>query len=172
LQRSRSKNRNHGAIQQLLENSIESTSLIPVFACANALIEELEYRGIILCALLDLNRGSMYRDCFYDPGVILACAFQGLLFGLDHYHNGFPSGVSGLVLVTSWGFVLGLLRCYTGGILLSYAVHIVADTAIGFIVLAARDKGPEDGADEDEDESEDYMYEIQEGEEEVDFKDD
>jgi len=127
--------RKHGGIQAILEDSIQSVYMIPVFAGVNALIEEAEYRGVILCTLLSPDIAATNNTTLISSKVIAACLFQAILFGLDHYHGGFPSGVSGFILVTGWGFVLGLLRCLSGGILLSYVTHIVADATIGFLVL-------------------------------------
>jgi len=136
---SRCVRRKHGGIQAILEGSIQNAYFIPVFAGVNAFIEEAEYRGVILCALLSPDVAPNNPISISTKG-IAACLFQAILFGLDHYHGGFPSGVSGFILVTGWGFVLGLLRCLSGGILLSYAIHIVADATIGFLVLRHRSK--------------------------------
>eukprot|EP00471_Norrisiella_sphaerica_P002923 CAMPEP_0184481920 /NCGR_PEP_ID=MMETSP0113_2-20130426/3510_1 /TAXON_ID=91329 /ORGANISM="Norrisiella sphaerica, Strain BC52" /LENGTH=205 /DNA_ID=CAMNT_0026861371 /DNA_START=230 /DNA_END=844 /DNA_ORIENTATION=- len=102
---SRYSGRQHGVIQEILEAAIATRAMIPIFAGMNALQEEIEYRGVTLSALLHVTYSPSNEKPLIDPyssNTMFACAFQGVLFGLDHYLSGFPSGVSGLVLTSGW----------------------------------------------------------------------
>jgi membrane protease YdiL (CAAX protease family) len=59
-----------------------------------------------------------------------------LLFGLGHLH-GYPPGHVGALLAGIFGFCLGCLRVYTGGLGLPVIAHIAADATIFQIVADA-----------------------------------
>eukprot|EP00469_Lotharella_globosa_P012245 CAMPEP_0167788848 /NCGR_PEP_ID=MMETSP0111_2-20121227/10296_1 /TAXON_ID=91324 /ORGANISM="Lotharella globosa, Strain CCCM811" /LENGTH=245 /DNA_ID=CAMNT_0007680827 /DNA_START=114 /DNA_END=851 /DNA_ORIENTATION=- len=145
----------HGEIQEILEPSLPDISSILVFGFINALVEEFEYRGVIMCALLPYEEasGSMTFSQIAQPHIAAVCVMQGILFGLDHFTGGFPRGWWGLLMVSSWGLALGVLRCHSGGLLLPYMVHVIADWTVGYLIYSAR----RDCQDEDEDEDEDEV---------------
>ncbi|WP_202805858.1 CPBP family intramembrane glutamic endopeptidase [Actinopolymorpha alba] len=92
------------------------------FALVNPVWEELLFRGVLLSELAAVW-GSW-------AGVVL----QAVLFGVAHF-AGFPSGAVGMIMAGSWGFVLGVLRLRSGGVLIPYLVHVTANLAIGTIAV-------------------------------------
>ncbi|HYA85613.1 MAG TPA: CPBP family intramembrane glutamic endopeptidase [Nitrospirota bacterium] len=94
------------------------------FSFGNAFMEEFVYRGIIFQAL-DSAAGSGF----------LSLVIQAWLFGAVHYREGFPNGVWGLVMTTSYGIMLGELRRRSQGMLAPWVVHAAADGVI-FMILA------------------------------------
>ena len=92
------------------------------FAMLNALAEEALFRGIAWAAL---------EDGLGSSGV--AFALQALAFGLAHI-NGFPRGLSGVVLAGIYGLMMGELRRRTGGLLLPWAAHVFADSVIAALL--------------------------------------
>jgi membrane protease YdiL (CAAX protease family) len=97
-----------------------------LFAASNAAGEELLFRGVLQTGLERLGRGPW-----------VAIAVQAVVFGLCHY-RGFPSGGTGVVMATGYGFALGLLRRHSGGLLAPWLAHVAADTTIFALLLAAR----------------------------------
>lgn len=93
------------------------------FSVANAVCEECIWRGMIFSAL---ERALM-------PGVAVIL-IQALSFGAAHVH-GFPRGLSGVVLATLYGCILGSFRQYSKGLLAPISAHIFADGAI-YSILA------------------------------------
>ena len=63
-----------------------------------------------------------------------AVAVQALLFGLSHLH-GFPSGWLGVAMAATWGFALGVIRMRTGGLVIPYLAHVVANLTIGALAV-------------------------------------
>jgi membrane protease YdiL (CAAX protease family) len=59
---------------------------------------------------------------------------QSIFFGLIHY-QGFPRGIEGVVMASVYGFFIGLIRHYSGGMLAPVVTHFFADLTI-FIILA------------------------------------
>lgn len=92
------------------------------FALANAVLEELLWRGLLQDRLEPLF------------GVGAAVALQGLSFGLQHWH-GFPRGPTGALLAGSWGVMLGMLRRRSGGLLAPVVAHVVADAVIAALLI-------------------------------------
>jgi membrane protease YdiL (CAAX protease family) len=95
-----------------------------VFSVVNATLEELVFRGILFDAL-DVQWGKWVT--------LNATAF---LFGLGHLH-GYPPGWIGICLAAVFGFAVGALRWWTGGLALPIAAHVAADATICSIVLRA-----------------------------------
>lgn len=95
-----------------------------VFSVANALIEELIFRGI----LFDAAESQW--------GLWPAVGITSLLFGLGHLH-GYPPGPLGVSLACLFALCVGSLRAYTGGLGLPIIVHIVADATIFKILVAS-----------------------------------
>jgi membrane protease YdiL (CAAX protease family) len=93
-----------------------------VFACVNALLEEVLFRGLLFDALR-----AAYGDF---PGLVL----QAAAFGVFHLH-GFPSGVFGVALATVYGLMQGGLRLFTGGLALCWVAHVFADATIFVLLL-------------------------------------
>jgi hypothetical protein len=100
------------------------------FAIINAAMEEAVFRGVVMDAL-DRALGGGYASV----------GIQAILFGAHHYLAGFPNGASGLVLTLIYGFLLGILRRLSGGMLAPLMAHIAADLVI-FIILLVYLAGP------------------------------
>ena len=113
-----SRYHHHGALQDVLGPILSRPLGVVVFGFGNALVEELEFRGIILTTL------------DHPVGVLL----QAVLFAIQHVRGGFPNGFLGGVLVFLWGAALGFLRIYANGILPGYIVHVVADLTIALLI--------------------------------------
>lgn len=100
--------------------------LIPgglLFAMVNAAVEEVAYRGVLLHAL----------ERTLGTGTVALCV-QALAFGVLHI-NGFPRGLSGIVLATIFGLLMGLIRRKSHGLFAPWAAHVCADIVIVAIVL-------------------------------------
>ncbi|MFU8857938.1 MAG: type II CAAX prenyl endopeptidase Rce1 family protein [Deferrisomatales bacterium] len=101
------------------------------FALLNAAMEEAVFRGAILGAL---------ERCLRHPSAALG--LQALLFGVLHYREGFPSGVSGVALTAVYGLGLGVLRGLSGGLAAPWLAHAGADAAVyALVVRSARVAG-------------------------------
>jgi membrane protease YdiL (CAAX protease family) len=94
------------------------------FAMLNAAMEEIVFRGIMMQAL----------DSALGAGN-LSVVIQAGSFAAFHYLAGFPNGVWGFAMVFVYGFMLGVLRRRSQGILASWIAHVLADIAI-FAILA------------------------------------
>jgi membrane protease YdiL (CAAX protease family) len=94
------------------------------FSLFNALREEILWRGVAMDAL----------DAAIGPGV-WSIVIQGLHFGFAHYRGGFPNGLSGALLASLFGIVLGAMRRRTRGLLACTLAHVAADAAITVIVI-------------------------------------
>merc|ERR1712183_1152177 len=68
------------------------------------------------------------------PWQSLAVVLQAVYFATLHVAAGFPSGASGGVLVFIWAVFLGILRLWSGGMLLVFLLHIQADVVI-FVLI-------------------------------------
>jgi membrane protease YdiL (CAAX protease family) len=94
------------------------------FAMLNAAMEEIVFRGIMMQALDSaLGKGN------------LTIMIQAGSFASFHYLAGFPNGVWGFAMVFVYGFMLGVLRRRSQGILAPWIAHVLADMAI-FAILA------------------------------------
>jgi membrane protease YdiL (CAAX protease family) len=93
------------------------------FSVLNGAMEEAAFRGVTMQAL----------EKALGPGVFALCA-QAAVFGIMHFQRGFPNGAAGAALAAVFGFMLGLLRRSSGGMLLPWAVHTGADAVIFAIV--------------------------------------
>jgi membrane protease YdiL (CAAX protease family) len=91
------------------------------FSIVNATLEELIFRGILFEAIRA------------EWGRLAALAATGALFGFGHLH-GYPPGWFGAILAGAYGLLLGCLRLQSGGLLLPFAAHVVADATIFAIV--------------------------------------
>ena len=107
---SRSVKGDHGHIQELLGPMMNERT-IPLFALVNALFEELEFRVIVMNALLPYHA----LDTVAFPFLLALVLAQAVLFAMQHVAGGFPCGQDGFALVLLWGFVLGLIRCWDRG---------------------------------------------------------
>ncbi|MFB7552888.1 type II CAAX prenyl endopeptidase Rce1 family protein [Streptomyces sp. NPDC056154] len=67
-------------------------------------------------------------------GVRAAVVLQAVLFGSAHF-AGFSSGPVGVIIAAAWGFVLGVMRVRSGGILITYSVHVTANAVIGMLAV-------------------------------------
>lgn len=95
---------------------------VGAFALVNPVWEEALFRGVLLSELATIWR----------PRVALV--LQALLFGAAHW-TGFPSGPTGTFMAASWGFILGIMRLRTGGIIIPYLVHVTANATIGALAI-------------------------------------
>ncbi|MEU0835674.1 type II CAAX endopeptidase family protein [Streptomyces sp. NPDC005969] len=95
---------------------------IVAFALVNPVWEEMLFRGVLLTEL-----ASVW-------GVRAAVVLQAVLFGAAHF-AGFPSGPVGMMMAAAWGFVLGVMRVRSGGILITYLVHVTANAVIGTLAV-------------------------------------
>ena len=94
------------------------------FLVVNGLVEDSLFFGVLLSAL---TRAL--------PGWAAVTLTAGA-FGLAHL-NGIPNGAVGVVMAAGWALLLAALRLRTGGMLATYAAHIVADTTIVLMLLPA-----------------------------------
>ena len=96
------------------------------FAVLNSTIEELVFRGIMWSGL---------EAAFKRPWLTLL--LQALLFGVVHI-NGFPRGLLGVLMASSYGFFIGLIRYYSKGLWIPIVAHFFADATIfTLLVLVA-----------------------------------
>ena len=93
-----------------------------VFSIVNATLEELVFRGVLFDAV---------QSQWGAWGTLIGTA---ILFGLGHIH-GYPPGLLGACLAAVFGFVLGALRLWTGGLLLPIVAHMGADATIYAILV-------------------------------------
>ncbi len=95
------------------------------FACGNAALEELAFRGILMQAY----------ESAVNSWIALCC--QAILFAGMHFQAGFPNRASGLVMTFVYGSMLGALRRQSRGLLAPWLAHIAADMTI-FIILVTQ----------------------------------
>jgi membrane protease YdiL (CAAX protease family) len=91
------------------------------FAVINALLEEIVWRGFVMTAL----------DAAFGAG-IFSVIVQAVIFGMAHFIRGFPAGWSGAGLAGLFGLAMGLMRRYTGGLMVPWIAHSAAD----FVVIS------------------------------------
>jgi membrane protease YdiL (CAAX protease family) len=93
------------------------------FCFINASLEELIFRGILFEAFAA------------EWGIAFAVAVTAAFFGFCHL-QGYPPGPPGAILAGLYGLALGLLRWWSGGLLLAITCHATADAVIFAIVVA------------------------------------
>jgi membrane protease YdiL (CAAX protease family) len=93
-----------------------------VFTMVNATLEELVFRGVLFDAIR--SQWSMW----------VTLTATSVLFGLGHLH-GFPPGLWGACLAVVFGFAVGGLRVWTGGLALPIVAHMGADATIYWILV-------------------------------------
>jgi uncharacterized protein len=93
------------------------------FAMFNAFAEETIYRGVMMNAL-DRALGEGY----------ISVVIQGLSFGIMHI-EGFPRGISGVILASIYGIMLGLIRRKSVGMFAPWLAHVFADITIFSIIV-------------------------------------
>jgi membrane protease YdiL (CAAX protease family) len=93
-----------------------------LFTTTNAILEELVFRGVLFDAV---------RSQWDTRSTLVGTA---ILFGLGHLH-GYPPGLIGACLATVFGFGAGVLRFWTGGLLLPIVAHMGADATIFSILV-------------------------------------
>lgn len=133
----------HGPIQDVLAPQLNRSLIrLSMFSVVNALLEEIDYRGIIMngmgayetatnSVLVPYDAYEYTTDCRW----LIMNSIVAFNFAFHHYIGGFPCGLSGLGLVFVWGWLLGLLRSICGGLGLVLGIHIVADFTIGCLVM-------------------------------------
>ncbi|MFN8196227.1 MAG: CPBP family intramembrane glutamic endopeptidase, partial [Nocardioidaceae bacterium] len=95
-----------------------------LFLVVNGLVEDSLFFGVLL--------GAAQRALAPAAALTLSAA----VFGLAHLH-GIPNGPVGVLMAGSWAVMLAALRLRTGGMLATYAAHIVADSTIVVMLLPA-----------------------------------
>lgn len=95
------------------------------FACLNAAMEEIIFRGVMLEAL-----DSALGETLWPIGI------QAVSFAALHYRSGFPNGMLGFLMVCIYGLMLGTVRRRARGLLAPWIAHVAADIAI-FAALVA-----------------------------------
>jgi membrane protease YdiL (CAAX protease family) len=95
-----------------------------VFAIVNAVLEEVIWRGVMLEA---------WTTQLGVAGAVLA---QAVAFGVIHA-QGFPRGLSGVVMASLYGLMLGGLRLRAKGLAAPVLAHIGADATIFAILVGA-----------------------------------
>jgi len=93
-----------------------------VFSIVNATLEELVFRGVLFDALES------------QWGVRITLVATAVLFGLGHLH-GYPPGPIGACSAALFGFAVGALRLWTGGLALPIIAHMGADATIYGILV-------------------------------------
>lgn len=93
------------------------------FALVNAAAEELVYNGVA------------QRSMHLHLRPVVAVVLTACVFGASHWF-GFPSGWSGVVLAGVYGFLLSVLRHVSGGLLLPWVAHVLADVTIVAILAS------------------------------------
>ena len=68
--------------------------------------------------------GSLHSGISMGPDA--ANTLQALSFGIAHWH-GVPSGYSGVALTFVFGWLMGALSQYGGGLLFPVVVHAISD---------------------------------------------
>lgn len=118
----------HGAIQDILGPAlaVHPAAALPAFIALNPLVEEVEFRGFLMEALLRKD------DSLAVVGAVIF--LQAFLFAIQHYKGGFPCGRAGFLLVFLWALVLGSFRYRADGSLLVYLIHVVADATIAVLI--------------------------------------
>jgi CAAX protease family protein len=94
-----------------------------VFSVVNAFVEEVVYRGVVFGGLVESG---------HSLAAILP--LQAVAFGAIHM-GGFPSGWIGVGLASIYGFLMGLIRLRSGGLLAPWAGHVLTDLVIVTIVF-------------------------------------
>jgi len=92
------------------------------FSVVNAAAEEAAFRGIV--------QGAVGEAI----GARAALIVQAAAFGLLHI-EGFPSGLPGVLLATTYGLAIGALRSHAGGLLAPWLAHVAADAVIVSVLL-------------------------------------
>lgn len=95
------------------------------FAMVNALVEEVVYRGVVFGGLSESG---------LPVAVILP--LQAAAFGAIHL-GGLPSGWIGVGLASLYGFLMGVIRLRSKGLLAPWAGHVLTDMVIVTIVFLA-----------------------------------
>ncbi len=93
------------------------------FSIGNAVLEEVAFRGILFDALAG------------EWNAAVAVVVTALVFGFIH-QAGYPPGSLGAVLAGLYGVALGVLRVWTGGLLVPMFCHVFADATIFGILVS------------------------------------
>lgn len=93
-----------------------------IFAMVNAALEEAVFRGVAQTDLVTLI------------GPVAGLLVQAVCFGMMHV-NGFPAGPVGVMMATTYGLVLGVVRRESDGMLAPYLTHVAANLTIGTLAV-------------------------------------
>jgi len=112
-----------------LKNSFPKSGLFMLiiygilFSVFNSIWEEFIIKGILWDGLEQLHLHF-----------IILNIIQAVLFGVLHI-NGFPRGLTGAILAAVYGFLIGIIRKKSKGLLAPCITHTCADSTI-FVILA------------------------------------
>ena len=120
----------HGPIQDSLGEILTYRNFVPL-AALNAVCEEMEHRMLLMGGLMS----TQDETWIWTTLVVL---MQAAHFAALHVKGGFPSGISGGLLVFIWGVFLGILRLWSSGIGLVLGIHFQADLVIFVLLLAEK----------------------------------
>lgn len=93
------------------------------FPLFNAILEEFMARAVLY---------DGFNKLFAN--IIIVILAQALIFSLWHF-NGFPGGITGVVMVFIWSVFLGVIRHRSQGMLAPLIAHFFADLTIGGILF-------------------------------------
>ncbi len=96
---------------------------IPAFAVANAAIEELLWRFVLMDFMV-----------VFECGWFVGTVVSSTSFAIAHYF-GIPSGPLGVALAFCFGIVLSICRRMRHGLRAGFVGHVVVDVAVGLALL-------------------------------------
>jgi membrane protease YdiL (CAAX protease family) len=108
-------------------NPAMKVAAVAGFALANAVLEEVIYRGVVQAA---------FAAAFRHPAVSVVA--QAAIFAAAHAQGGVPDGTVGVCLTFVYGTMLGLLRHRAQGLAIPIAVHVTTDAFIGAVLFFGR----------------------------------
>jgi len=128
--------------------SLNEHGYYAAMALANAICEEVSSRGLwrwafrqYLVLMLQQQQQPQASISSFSYHDLVSNIEQSLAFGLWHYY-GIPSGWTGVVLTTVYGFLMGALSEYANhGLALPIVAHTVADYYI-FAIVARQQPPP------------------------------
>jgi membrane protease YdiL (CAAX protease family) len=109
-----------------IDNLIKAIPLFPaalLFASMNAIHEEVFLRAAPMSQLLNVI------------GARHTLALTTLFFGLGHFTGSVPDGITGVVVASFLGYIMGKAMLETRGIVWPWIIHFAIDTGI-FMFLA------------------------------------
>jgi hypothetical protein len=106
---------NHVPVTNTFTGFIIIVPAVLIFAGLAALDEELRYRTTLLAPLLEIA-GKKHS-------ILLTAVY----FGLSHYFKGVPSGIMGLIVAGTLGWLYAKIMIETRGVLMSWFNHFLTN---------------------------------------------